>query len=121
MFPEMVDLAPFREVLTNAETRRTFILGLDVGEQWPKWGPHLQAIDELLLSDAVVHQVKELLGEFVRRDPDMSTRLLGRLPEGSEEVSCRCPVAASAIAGELQAMPTEMRAQVGGKLSVVGN
>ena len=80
MFPEMVDLAPFREVLTNAETRRTFILGLDVGEQWREWEPHLQAIDELLLSDAVVLQVKGVLGEFVRRDPNMSARILGRLP-----------------------------------------
>src|SRR5262245_6723779 len=58
MFPEMVDLTPFREVLVRLEARNKFLLSIDLGEPWPRWGPHLQAIDELLESDAIVPDVR---------------------------------------------------------------
>ncbi len=111
MFPEMVDLTPFREVLTNADARRTFLVGIDLGEQWPKWGPHLQALDELLLSEIVATEVKELLDELVKRDPDMAMRLLAVCQEDSRKYRVGALVA-QAIASELQAVPAEIRAQV---------
>src|SRR5690606_37379971 len=35
LIPDMVELAPFREVLLSSEARRKFLLELDLGEQWP--------------------------------------------------------------------------------------
>ncbi|MCX7429183.1 MAG: sigma 54-interacting transcriptional regulator [Planctomycetia bacterium] len=111
MFPDMVDLTPFREVLTGAEARRTFMAGIDVGEPWQKWSPHLQALDELLLSDVVMGHVKEILGEFVRRDPRMSLRLLAACQTDPRKLRVGALVA-GALAGTLPAIPAEVRAQV---------
>lgn len=111
MYPEMVDLTPFREVLTSEEARKKFILDIDVGEQWPKWAPHLQALDELLLSDVVATHVKEVLSELVKRDPSMTLRLLVACHEDPKKYRVGGLVA-GALAGELQSLSAEIRAQV---------
>jgi hypothetical protein len=111
MFPDIVDLTPFREVLVRQEARKTFLLGLDLGEQWPKWSPHLQAIDELLTSDVILADVKVLLDEFVHRSPGMAARLLAVCQKDVRK--CRVGgLVARALAHRLQAVPAEVRAQV---------
>jgi DNA-binding NtrC family response regulator len=111
MFPDMVDLTPFRQVLVRAEARKAFLLSIDLGEEWPKWGPHLQAIDELLASDVIVADVKTLLDDLVRRAPGMATRLLAVCQEDPRKYRVGRLVAGP-LAGQLQLVPAELRAQV---------
>jgi DNA-binding NtrC family response regulator len=111
MFPDMVDLAPFREVLTSPESRRKFILGIDLSENWPKWHPHLQALDEILASDPIIADVKGILGELVNCDPTLAARLLVACKEDSKKHRMGA-LLAGVIADKLQAIATESRAQV---------
>lgn len=111
LFPDLVDLAPFREVLTNAEARKEFIWSIDVGAPWQEWNPHLRALDELLLSDVVSGHATELIGDLARRDPRMATRLLAicRKDPGLHRVGA---LTACVVAGEVQTIPAEIRAHV---------
>jgi DNA-binding NtrC family response regulator len=111
MFPEMVELTPFREVLVGPEARKTFLLNIDLGEHWSKWGPHLQAIDELLTSDVIAADVKTVLDDLVRRDLSKCTRLLAVCQDDPRKYRVGRLVA-GALAGQLHAVPAELRAQV---------
>ncbi len=110
MFPDMVDLSPFREVLVREEARKEFLLGIDLGEQWSKWDPHLRAIDDLLTSEVILADVKSLLDELVRRAPGMAVRLLSVCQEDARRHRIGGLVA-RALAGQLQAIPADLRAQ----------
>lgn len=111
MFPDMVDLVPFKEVLLGAEARRAWLLEIDLGEKWPKWKPHLRAIDEIIASDVVATDVKEVLGELVRRNPTMVARLLAACLEDAKTHRFGCTVA-TVLAGALHTIPSVDRAQV---------
>jgi len=111
IFPDMVDLAPFREVLTSPESRRTFILGVDLSDNWPKWYPHLQALDEIVTSDPIIADVKGILSELVNRDPALATRLLVVCKEDPKKHRVGGLIA-GVIADKLQAIAAELRAQV---------
>jgi hypothetical protein len=110
MFLDMVDLTPFRQVLGRAEARKTFLLNIDLGERWPKWEPHLRAIDELLGSDVIVTDTKSLLDDLVRRTPGMATRLLAVCQDDPRKYRLGHLVV-GALAGQLQSVPAELRAQ----------
>lgn len=110
-FLAMVDLAPYREVLTNAEERKRFLLEIDMGESSRKWSPHLQAIDELLASEVLATDVKDVLDELVKRDPTTAAQLLAACQEDARKQHVGNLVA-TALASELQAIPSERRAQV---------
>ncbi|MGD9712685.1 MAG: sigma 54-interacting transcriptional regulator [Thermomicrobiales bacterium] len=108
MFPDMVDLEPYREVLTSADARKVFFLHLDLSDQWPKWSPHLQALDELLDSDAIAADVRTLLGELVNRDPSLSVRLLATC-QGDAKKHRVGAIVAQLLAQEVQTMPADLR------------
>ena len=111
LFPDLVDLTPFREVLTSTEARKDFISRIDVGEHWARWLPHVRAIDELLISDVVRAHTVELLGERARCDPGQVTRLVAKCREDAKMHRVGA-AAAGALGGEIQAIPAEMRAHV---------
>ena len=111
MFPDLVDLASFREVLTSAEARQQFFLGIDVGGPWNEWRPHLRAIDELLPSADVAAHVAALLADLTTRNPLMVARLLAEC-QADPKMHRVGGVAASVIASRLQAIPAEVRAHV---------
>ena len=111
MFPDMVDLAPFREVLTSVDARVKFIDTLDLGAPWQAWQPHLRALDELLVSDVVARHVEELTKALAKGTPQLAVRLLATC-HGDPKMGRVGAVVAHAVAGELQSIPAEMRAQV---------
>ncbi len=111
MFPDMVDLAPFREVLTNADARAKFIDDLDLGAPWQAWQPHLRALDELLATDVVANHVAELMKALTKGNPQLAGRLLATC-HGDPKMSRVGAAVACAIAGGLQSIQAEMRAQV---------
>lgn len=76
MFPDMVDLAPYRGVLLISEQRKRFFDTLDLGAPWQKWQPHLRALNELLPSANVAEDVMTLITAMVKRDPLLAVRLL---------------------------------------------
>jgi len=115
MFPDMVDLTPFREALTSGDAREEFISDLDIAAPWQKWLPHLRALDELALSEVVVAHVADLMGELAKRDPKTAVRLLAACQNDAKMHRVGAVVAGS-LAAELQGIQGEMRAQVEGSL-----
>lgn len=111
MFPDLVDLAPFREVLTNAEARKEFISGLDIGAQRGEWLPHLHALDELLISAPIATHVAELIDSISGRDYCMTERLLAKC-RADPKLYRVGAITARAIAGQLQTAPAAVRPQV---------
>jgi DNA-binding NtrC family response regulator len=110
MFPEMVDLAPFRKVLVREDARRQFLLTMDLGQQWSKWDPHLRVLDDLVASEVILADVKSLLDDLVRRTPSMAVRLLSVCQDDAQKYRIGGLVA-RALAGQLQTIPAELRAQ----------
>jgi len=111
LFPDLVDLTKFREVLINAEARKELLVGIDVTSYVVHWHPHLRALDELLASSVVAEHVASLLGERARCDPSQVTRLLAAC-QADTKMHRVGALAATALTRELQAVPAEMRAQV---------
>lgn len=111
LFPDLVDLTKFREVLINEEARKELIDGINVASNWANWLPHLRALDELLVSAVVAEHVAALLDERARSDPSQVSRLLTAC-QADAKMHRVGALAATALARELQAVPAEVRAQV---------
>lgn len=109
LFPDLVDITPFREVLISEEARRDFLAAIDVSAAWSQWLPHLRAIDELLVSDVIRVHVVDVVGERARRDPGQVVRLLAACQTDAKLHRVGAAVA-GALAAELQVIPAEMRA-----------
>ncbi len=108
-FPQLVDTAPYREVLSNPEARQTFFSDLDLGAPENQWLPHVRAIDEMLSADAVGSNVADLATELAKRDPGQAVRLLSACRPDTQ-LSRLGEIVFGALRGELQAMPAEIRA-----------
>lgn len=111
LFPDNVDLAQFREVLLNATARQQFFQGLDLGEPWNKWQPHLRAIDELLPTASVTEHVKTLVNGVTSRDPLLATRLLAKCQQDARMHRVGDCVS-RVLASRLQSLPAEMRPHI---------
>jgi len=110
MFPDMVDLTPFREVLTNASARAELIEKLDCGAPWQEWQPHLRALDQLLTSDAVSEHVTRLAEALAQAEPQRALQLIG-VSQDDAKVGRVGAIAARSVAAQLQSIPAELRAQ----------
>ena len=111
MFPDMVDLAPFREVLGHANARAQFFSSLDLGAPSQKWLPHLQALDELIAADVVAAHVAALTSTLAKSAPQMAAGLLAVCQKDPKMYRVGA-VVAGAVAGTFQAIPAELRGQV---------
>ena len=111
LFPDMIDLAPYREVLNDPEAQREFIAGIDVGGHWSTWKPRLWALDELAVTDVVVTGIAKGVAERVWSDAEPVVRLLAACQEDARAHRVGATVA-GAMADTLQAIRTEMRAHV---------
>lgn len=76
MFPEMVDLTPFRDVLANPDARYEFLGNADFGDTWHAWQPHLRAIDELAEADGVASHCIDVVRELAIASPQRVRSLL---------------------------------------------
>ena len=110
MFPDMVGLAPFRKVLIGDIARKEFFDKLDLGAPWSKWLPHLRALSELVVSEAVVGHTAELLQRMMKCDPAKAVRLLD-VCRGDPKTAGLGAVVAGAVSAELQSVPAEMRSR----------
>ena len=110
LFPDLVDLTPYRNVMTSAESRREFIAAVDVGEHWGKWRPHLRALDELVVSDVVAVDVRDRLAERAKADPRQVARLLNACRDDAKTHRLAALVA-SVLADVLHATPADVRVQ----------
>lgn len=111
MFPDMVDLSPFRDVFLNPKPRQEFFDTLDLSETWNEWQPHLRAIDELLPTADIAGHVKSLVGGLTSRDPMLATRLLVKCQEDAKTHRLGECVA-GILASRLQSLPADSRPHV---------
>lgn len=110
MFPGMVDLSPFKEVLLNAKPRKEFFEILDLSDEWYKWQPHLQAIDELVQITGIDEDVSTLVHTLAARDPLLTTTLLSKCREDARLHRLGYMVA-EALSTRLQSIPADVRAR----------
>jgi DNA-binding NtrC family response regulator len=110
MFPDMVDLTPFREVLVSEDVRTTFFGELDVAARWQEWQPHLRALDELLDAESVRQHVAELAKLLIARQPQRAIALLA-VCRNDPRLSRVSDVVARNLASELHSIPATVRAQ----------
>jgi len=76
LFPDNVDLTPFRDVMLSTAARQQFFDALNLGEPWNKWQPHLRALNQLLPTVGITDDVKMRVGELIARSPRESAALL---------------------------------------------
>ncbi|MBN2031664.1 MAG: sigma 54-interacting transcriptional regulator [Deltaproteobacteria bacterium] len=111
LFPDTVDLAPFREIFTNMSARVEFFENLDLGAPWQKWKPQLQAIDELLASKLFASHVSELMTTMAKTDAQHAMRVLATCHR-DPKMRRLGSITAQAVANELQSIQSEVRSQV---------
>ena len=111
MFPEMVDLAPFREALIGEEERSRFFERMDLNATWSKWNPHLRALDELVVSDNVKNHVAELVSTLSKGSPQTAANLL-LVCKDDPQMNRIGAITADVISKEVHQIPAEVRAQV---------
>jgi hypothetical protein len=108
MFRDVIELAPFREVLLRADACDTFFSQMDLFSNWKHWSPHLQAIGELIGMPSVAQCVQKNVDALCRRDPRMTTRLLDECRADHKIGKLGCCVAKS-LASVLQEIPINLR------------
>jgi hypothetical protein len=111
LIPDLVDLTPFRKVMTSEAARKEFLSGINLAAPWQEWRPHLRALDELLPLEHIADHVAKLTGELVRRDPLMTSRLLAEC-QADSKINRMDTVVANVVANEIHAIPAEVRAQL---------
>lgn len=115
MFVDMVDLAPYREVMATPEARAEFLRTADFGDDWRHWQPHLRALEEL--AEAV--EIASDIGGIVR---DLAVSAPQRLPvllsacRNDAKAARVCEIASTACCEVLQHIPAEHRASVEAEL-----
>lgn len=116
MFIDMVDLAPFREVMANPESRTEFLQTTDFGDGWQHWQPHLRAMDELVEADQVASHCSELIRELAVAAPTRVTDVLRACREDAK-LTRLGDVLAAACCDALQNVPAAHRASVESELA----
>ena len=113
LFPETVDLATFRKVLNKPASRETFFAELNLNESKTEWGPHLLAIDQLLLNDVMSVDVKRLLDDMAIENPLMAAKLLD-VCRTEPRLSRLGAISAGSLCSKLHGIAAETRAQAEG-------
>lgn len=111
MFPEMVDLAPYRKVLTAETAREEFFSKLDMGEPWQSWQPHLRALNELVISEVIATHTQNILKNITKTAPLKVARLIDLCRQEPKLHSVGI-LATKALAGEIHAVSSDLRAKV---------
>ncbi|MBN1606477.1 MAG: sigma 54-interacting transcriptional regulator, partial [Polyangiaceae bacterium] len=108
-FPQFADTAPYRQALCTREQREAFFLGLDVRAPETRWLPHLRALDELLVEDAIASHVQDLVAAWVAKDVGQALQFL-QAARGNAELFRVGKVVAAALRKGLQTVPAATRA-----------
>lgn len=116
MFIDMVELAPFREVMANPESRSEFLQTADFGDGWQHWQPHLRAMDELVEADQVACHCSEIIRGLAVAAPTRLTDVL-RACRGDAKLRRLGDVLAAASCDALQTVPAAHRASVESELA----
>ncbi|MDH4201380.1 MAG: hypothetical protein OEV87_00605 [Phycisphaerae bacterium] len=73
--PDLVDLAPFRDVLVSENERQKFFDGLKL-DRWEQWQPHMRVLNELISSEVIKNHIEGLLNRLVTTEPLKAANLL---------------------------------------------
>lgn len=116
MFIDMVDLAPFREVMANPDSRTEFLQTADFGDGWQHWQPHLRSLDELVEADPVSYHCSELFRQLAAAAPARVADVLRACREDTK-LKRLGGVLAAACRDALQSVPAAHRAAVESELA----
>lgn len=115
MFVDMVDLAPYREVMAAPEARSEFLRTADFNDDWNHWQLHLRALDELAKADEIASDISGLVRDLAVRAPQRLPALLGACRSDAKSALI-CEIASTACCEALQRIPAEYRALVEAEL-----
>ena len=113
LFPETVDLSMYRKVLNRPDCSEKFFAGINLNAPKAEWGPHLLALDQLVVTDAVRVHVEGLVGDLGTDRPLMAAKFLDECRTDAR-LSRLGAVAAAGLCAKLHEVPAETRAQVEG-------
>lgn len=110
LFPEVVDITPFIEVLVGEEARTKFFENLNVAGRWQEWLLQLRAVDKLLDAEAVRQHVGNLSISLIARNPQQAIHLLG-VCQKDPKLSRLGEVFSNNMANGLQSIAADARTQ----------
>lgn len=109
MFPDMVDLDPFREVLSTPDARQQFFLETDFGDDWPAWKPHLRALDSLIDAGGVSRHCSDIIRQIAIARPQRAMAILD-VSRSDARMEKLAGLVASACWDVIQQVPAAHRA-----------
>ncbi len=115
MFIDMVDLAPYREVMAAPEVRTEFLHTADFSDDWKHWNPHLRALDELAKAEDIAREAASIVRDIAISAPQRLPALLGACRSDAKSARI-CEIASTACCDALQRIPAEYRALVEAEL-----
>ncbi|MFO0875667.1 MAG: sigma 54-interacting transcriptional regulator [Phycisphaerales bacterium] len=111
MFVDMVDLAPYREVMATPDARAEFLHSADFNDDWRTWQPHLRALNELAATDKIASDIDRIVRALAVSMPLRAASLIRALQGDAKSVRV-CEIASTACCEVLQWIPAEHRATV---------
>lgn len=115
MFVDMVDLAPYREVMAAPEARVEFLGTANFSEDWNHWQPHLRALAELAEAEEIASDIGRIVRDLAVSAPQRLPALLCACRNDAKSARV-CEIAATACCEVLQRIPAEHRASVEAEL-----
>ncbi|MBX3387193.1 MAG: sigma-54-dependent Fis family transcriptional regulator [Phycisphaeraceae bacterium] len=115
MFVDMVDLAPYREVMAAPEARVEFLGTANFSEDWNHWQPHLRALAELAEAEEIASDIGRIIRDLAVSAPQRLPALLCACRNDAKSARV-CEIAATACCDVLQRIPADHRASVEAEL-----
>lgn len=115
MFVDMVDLAPYREVMAAPEARVEFLATADFSDDWNHWQPHLRALAELAEAEEIASDIGRVVRDLAISAPQQLPALLVACRNDAKSARI-CEIASTACCAVLQRIPGEHRASVEAEL-----
>lgn len=115
MLVDVVDTAPFRQVLGASEARSQFFRTTDFGDSWEHWQPHLRALDELAAAAEIASDIGTIVSDLAVSLPQRVPDLL-RACRSDARSSRTSEIAFTACCEALHRIPAEHRASVEAEL-----
>lgn len=111
MFPDLVDLTEFRQVLKAPKQLRKFLFDMNLNARWDNWQPYLRAINELIASNVINEHVMTIVTDLSKQKPLTVAALLEKC-RSDGRMNTLGNVVAPILAELLYELPAENRAQI---------
>ncbi|MDD5727903.1 MAG: hypothetical protein PHV59_04980, partial [Victivallales bacterium] len=111
LFPDLVDLAPYLQVLANNTHIEDFFNNTSFAESWTEWQPHLRAINQLIASEEIKTNTACIIKRITKSTP-LKAALLLNICQNDSQLLELGNLIADIVQNNIHEIPSESRAQV---------